>query len=60
MVVRRNFRVRGGALIASAMLLPAVAAAGDYSTVTEARLNTPEPENWLMYRGNREGRRFRP
>ena len=55
MVVRRNFRVLGGALIASAMLLPAVAAAGDYSTVTEARLNNPEPENWLMYRGNYEG-----
>ena len=60
MLVRRNFRVLGGALIASAMLLPAVAAAGDYSTVTEARLNNPEPENWLMYRGNREGWGFSP
>ena len=60
MVVRRNFRVLGGALIASAMLLPAVAAAGDYSTVTDARLNNPEPENWLMYRGNREGWGFSP
>ena len=60
MVVRRNFRVLGGALIASAMLLPAVAAAGDYSTVTDARLNNPEPENWLMYRGNYEGWGFSP
>jgi alcohol dehydrogenase (cytochrome c) len=60
MVVKRNLRAFGGALIASAMLLPAVASAGDYSTVTDARLNDPEPENWLMYRGNYEGWGFSP
>ena len=27
----------------------------EYSNVTQERLNNPEPENWLMYRGNYEG-----
>ena len=38
-------------------LLPLVATAqaGDYSTVTDARLTNPEPENWLMTRGNYQG-----
>lgn len=29
--------------------------AAPYATITQERLNNPEPENWLMYRGNYEG-----
>ncbi len=32
----------------------------DYSTVTQERLNKPEAENWLMYRGNYEGWGYSP
>jgi len=32
-----------------------VAHAGDYTPVTDARLTNPEPENWLMTRGNYQG-----
>ena len=55
MLVRNSLRVFGGAVIASAMLLSTAALAGDYSPVTAKRLSNPEPENWLMYRGNYEG-----
>jgi alcohol dehydrogenase (cytochrome c) len=44
-------------------LMPAVAAAGmlsDYSNVTSARLNNPEPGNWLMTRGNYQGWMYSP
>jgi alcohol dehydrogenase (cytochrome c) len=39
-------------------LLPAVAAA--YSPVTDERLTNPEPENWLMTRGNYQGWSYSP
>ena len=32
-----------------------VAYAGEYTPVTDARLANPEPENWLMTRGNYQG-----
>ena len=61
MTVNRYARLLGGALVASALLVPAVASAdGHYSTVTDDRLKNPEPENWLMYRGNYEGWGFSP
>ena len=40
------------------LLLPAVAAA--YTPVTDARLKSPEPENWLMLRGNYQGWMYSP
>ena len=39
-------------------LAPAVAAA--YSPVTDERLKNPEPENWLMFRGNYQGWMYSP
>ena len=33
-------------------LLPAVCVALDYKPVTHERLSNPEPENWLMPKGN--------
>ena len=39
------------ATLITVLLLPAVSAiAQEYSPVTDARLASPEPENWLMYR----------
>ena len=42
--------------------LPVVADAQvrNYSAVTDARLQNPEPENWLMYRGNYAGWGYSP
>jgi alcohol dehydrogenase (cytochrome c) len=42
--------------------LPIVADAQvqNYSPVTDARLQNPEPENWLMYRGNYAGWGYSP
>ena len=34
--------------------------ASDYSLVTDDRLNNPEPENWLMYRGTYDSHGFSP
>ena len=34
--------------------------ASDYSLVTDDRLNDPEPENWLMYRGTYDSHGFSP
>jgi alcohol dehydrogenase (cytochrome c) len=36
------------------------AAAADYTPVTDARLANPEPENWLMTRGNYSGWSYSP
>jgi alcohol dehydrogenase (cytochrome c) len=36
------------------------ARAADYSPVTDARLANPEPENWLMTRGNYKGWSYSP
>ncbi|MFO1350553.1 MAG: PQQ-dependent dehydrogenase, methanol/ethanol family [Gammaproteobacteria bacterium] len=42
-------------------LLPVVAAhSADYAAVTDARLTNPEPENWLMTRGNYQGWSYSP
>jgi alcohol dehydrogenase (cytochrome c) len=44
------------ALAATAfVLVPATVFAQSYRPVTDARLESPEPENWLSYRGNYEG-----
>jgi alcohol dehydrogenase (cytochrome c) len=37
-----------------------VASAADYTPVTDARLANPEPENWLMTRGNYSGWSYSP
>ena len=37
-----------------------VAYAADYTPVTDARLANPEPENWLMTRGNYSGWSYSP
>ena len=34
--------------------------ASDYSVITDDRLNNPEPENWLMYRGTYDSHGFSP
>src|SRR5271157_6513675 len=47
-----------------AILLMASAAGaaygGDYTPVTDARLQNPEPQNWLMTRGNYQGWSYSP
>jgi alcohol dehydrogenase (cytochrome c) len=50
------------AVMWGAMLTPlsAMAALPPYSSVTEDRLKNPEPQNWLMYRGNYEGWGYSP
>ena len=52
----------GYAAALSVALLPAVAAAQatDYSAVTTERLMKPEPQNWLMTRGNYQGWSYSP
>ena len=47
------------ALIASATATSALAA-GDYRPVTAARLANPEPENWLLTKGNYAGWSYSP
>jgi alcohol dehydrogenase (cytochrome c) len=45
------------------VLGPAMLAAqgpGSYTAVTEQRLLNPEPQNWLMYRGNYSGWGYSP
>src|ERR1700739_3287700 len=44
-------------LIASAL---GVARVADYTPVTDARLQNPEPQNWLMTRGNYAGWSYSP
>jgi alcohol dehydrogenase (cytochrome c) len=48
----------------AALLLAGIAgtalAASDYSSVTDARLINPEPQNWLMTRGNYQGWSYSP
>ncbi|HZZ25705.1 MAG TPA: hypothetical protein VFE60_25515 [Roseiarcus sp.] len=46
-----------GASLAALMMASAlgVAYAADHTPVTDARLANPEPQNWLMTRGNYAG-----
>jgi alcohol dehydrogenase (cytochrome c) len=46
-----------GASLAALMMASALglAYAADYTPVTDARLANPEPQNWLMTRGNYAG-----
>jgi alcohol dehydrogenase (cytochrome c) len=48
---------RLGNCVAALMVVGSTGAAlaGDYTPVTDARLANPEPQNWLMTRGNYEG-----
>src|SRR5215467_6598708 len=49
------------AIVLGVVLMPVVAAAqGSYSPVTDQRLIKPEPENWLMIRGNYQGWGYSP
>ena len=47
---------------AMSLLLASVAvqAAGPYNPVTDARLQNPEPRNWLVTRGNYQGWGYSP
>ena len=47
----------GGLLMAGAL---GVAHGADYTPVTDARLQNPEPQNWLMTRGNYQGWSYSP
>ena len=51
-----------GGSLAALMMASAlgVAYAGDYTPVTDARLANPEPQNWLMTRGNYAGWSYSP
>ena len=42
------------------LLMTCQTMAGDYPSVTDARLAAPEPANWLMYRGNYQGWGYSP
>jgi len=58
-----NLRKVAAALLLGVLwLVPTVAAAQitSYSPVTDARLLNPEPQNWLMYRGNYAGWGYSP
>ena len=45
---------------ATAVVAQAGSNLGPYSPVTDARLENPEPKNWLMYRGNYSGWGYSP
>ncbi len=53
-------KVAGCVTLLGLGLLPLTAAAFDYSTVTQDRLNNPEPENWLIHKGNYAGWNYSP
>jgi alcohol dehydrogenase (cytochrome c) len=56
-------RMSGSAAFLGLALLPALAAAQgieNYSAVTDERLANPEPENWLMTKGNYQGWSYSP
>ena len=60
-----NVKRRGllaGACFAALLVAGAAgsAYAADYTPVTDARLANPEPENWLMTRGNYKGWSYSP
>src|SRR5260370_35239405 len=48
--------------LAILLMASAVGAAygADYTPVTDARLQNPEPQNWLMTRGNYQGWSYSP
>ncbi len=50
----------GAALAALALPTLAQAQVKDYSPVTQERLSSPEPQNWLMYRRTYDGHGFSP
>ncbi|WP_448044252.1 PQQ-dependent dehydrogenase, methanol/ethanol family [Bradyrhizobium liaoningense] len=55
--------LRSLAVSAFVALLPicsALSAPGEYSPVTDQRLRNPEPQNWLLYRGNYSGWGYSP
>lgn len=45
---------------ALALVATTAVQAADYKPVTEARLKSPEPENWLLTKGNYEGWSYTP
>lgn len=45
---------------ATAVVSQAAGNLGPYAPVTDARLQNPEPKNWLMYRGNYSGWGYSP
>ncbi len=51
-----------GTSLGMLMIAGAVGAANgaDYTPVTDARLANPEPQNWLMTRGNYQGWSYSP
>jgi alcohol dehydrogenase (cytochrome c) len=54
---RLNLKPLAGCI---ALALAAGASAADYRPVTDARLANPEPENWLMTKGNYAGWSYTP
>jgi alcohol dehydrogenase (cytochrome c) len=58
--VRRLAIVGTAALAALGPTMLWAQGAMSYKTVTEQRLLNPEPQNWLMYRGNYSGWGYSP
>ena len=48
------------AALLMAGMLGTAAYGADYTPVTDARLANPEPQNWLMTRGNYQGWSYSP
>ena len=55
-----SLRPLASALCALSLATPAAFAVGPYAPVTDARLASPEPANWLQYRGNYGGWGYSP
>ncbi len=51
---------KGVATLVAAAAFGLAASAADYSPVTDERLVSPEPENWLMYRGTYDSHGYSP
>ncbi|MDP6239147.1 MAG: hypothetical protein QF670_11425, partial [Alphaproteobacteria bacterium] len=55
MSIRRIGNLGAALLVGLGASVAAAAGIDNYSSVTQERLNNPEPENWLQIRGNYEG-----
>ncbi|MEZ5589169.1 MAG: methanol/ethanol family PQQ-dependent dehydrogenase [Gammaproteobacteria bacterium] len=57
---RHTLKMQLGALAMGILPALAIGAVENYNPVTDARLTNPEPENWLMTRGNYQGWSYSP
>ena len=57
---RHTLKMQLSALAMGILPALAIGAVENYNPVTDARLTNPEPENWLMTRGNYQGWSYSP